>query len=183
MIEIRLARSEDYSKIVRLQLQNTPDQLSADEKKQGFVVSSMNEQQLAAINQALGIVVALDGEQLAGFVCMAPSETQPRHPVVEAMLASFGRQQFEGRPLQQLRVFVYGPVCIGRQWRGQGILQKLFAAVKANARASYDLGAAFIDERNPHSLAAHIQGLKMTALAPFSCQQQNYQLVVFSTAP
>ncbi|PFH12548.1 acetyltransferase (GNAT) family protein [Collimonas sp. PA-H2] len=181
-MEIRLARSEDYPEIVRLQLQNTPDRLTETERQQGFVVSSMDEQQLAAINQALGIVVAVDGEQLAGFVCMAPSQTQPRHPVVEAMLASFGQQQFNGQPLQQQRVFVYGPVCIGRQWRGQGILQKLLAAVKDHVRGRYELGAAFIDERNPHSLAAHVQGLKMTALAPFSCQQQRYQLVVFSTA-
>jgi hypothetical protein len=181
-MDIRQARAEDYAKIVNLQQENTPDRLSEAEKRQGFVVSSMDERQLDAVNQALGILVAVDGEQLAGFVCMVPSETTPRHPVVEAMLASFGQQQFDGKPLQQQRVFVYGPVCIGKQWRGQGILQNLFAAVKAHARVSYDLGAAFIDDRNPHSLAAHVQGLKMTALAPFSCQQQHYQLVVFSTA-
>jgi putative hemolysin len=30
-------------------------------------------------------------------------------------------------------------------------------------------------------LAAHVQGLGMTALAPFHCGQKGYQLVVFAT--
>ncbi|AIY41840.1 Acetyltransferase [Collimonas arenae] len=180
-MQIRQAAISDYPKIVKLQLENTPGQLSDAEKLQGFVVSDMDEQQFAAINQALGILVAMDGDQLAGFVCMVPLAMQPRHPVVDAMLATFANQQFDGKTLLQQRVFVYGPVCIGKQWRGQGVLQKLFAAVKAHTCADYDLGAAFIDDRNPHSLAAHVQGLKMTALKPFSCKEQNYQLVVFPT--
>ncbi|MEO6919813.1 MAG: hypothetical protein ABI171_12505 [Collimonas sp.] len=181
-MQIRQAGAGDYPKIIKLQLENTPGQLSETEKLQGFVVSSMDEQQLAAINQALGILVAMDGDRLAGFVCMAPTTMQPRHPVVDAMLATLADQQFGGKSLLRQRVFVYGPVCIGKQWRGQGILQKLFAAVKIYTRADYDIGAAFIDDRNPHSLAAHVQGLKMAALTPFSCLRLNYQLVVFSTA-
>ncbi|MDB5767347.1 MAG: hypothetical protein JWQ61_2161 [Collimonas fungivorans] len=181
-MEIRQARNEDYPKIVQLQLENTPERLSAAERQQGFIVSQMDEAQLEAINQALGILVAVDGAQLAAFVCMAPAAMQPRHPVVDAMLATFARQQFGGKSLEQQRVFVYGPVCIGREWRGKGLLQQLFAAVKTYAQADYDTGAAFINDRNPHSLAAHVQGLKMTALTPFSCGQDTFQLVVFPTA-
>ncbi|MFJ2986746.1 GNAT family N-acetyltransferase [Collimonas sp. NPDC087041] len=181
-MEIRQAVAADYPKIVALQMANRPERLSAAEQQQGFIVSQLDEAQLEAINRALGVVVAIDGEQLAGFLCMVPTTMQPRHPVVEAMLATFPSQQFNGKPLDHQRVFVYGPVCIGREWRGQGLLQKMFAAVKSHARAGYDVGAAFIDQRNPHSFAAHVKGLKMTPLKPFKCNDQTYELVVFSTA-
>lgn len=181
-MEIRQARIEDYPKIIRLQQQNTPGQLSEAEMRQGFIVSQMDEPRLDAINQALGILVAMDGAQLAGFVCLVPTSLQPRHPVVEAMLATFAHQQFGGKSLEQQRVFVYGPVCISNEWRGKGLLRQLFEAVKSHAREDYDTGAAFINDLNPHSLAAHVKGLGMTVLTPFNCDQQTYQLVVFATA-
>ncbi|SFB13817.1 hypothetical protein SAMN04515620_12034 [Collimonas sp. OK607] len=182
-MEIRRATPEDYEKIIALQLENTADNLSEEERLQGFIVSAMDTQKVAAINQALGILVAMDGERLAGFLCMAPSDAPPpRHPVVDAMLQTFPEQQFGGKTLQQQRVFVYGPVCVGKAWRGQGIAKKLFVAVKEFTRPSYEVGAAFVDDRNPHSLAVHVEGLKMTALTPFKHEQNRYQLVVFSTA-
>ncbi|HWX03196.1 GNAT family N-acetyltransferase [Collimonas sp.] len=182
-MEIRRAIPKDYEKIIALQQENTPDQLSEEDKLQGFIVSSMNTQQVAAINQALGILVAMDGERLAGFLCMAPTDTPPpRHPVVDAMLKTFPEQQFGGKTLQEQRVFVYGPVCVGKAWRGHGIAKKLFVAVKEYTRPNYDVGAAFINDLNPHSLAVHLQGLKMTALTPFEHEQNRYQFVVFSTA-
>ena len=60
----------------------------------------------------------------------------------------------------------YGPVCLDAAWRGKGVLKRLYAAVKAHTSHDYDVGALFIDDDNPHSLAAHVQGLGMTALSP-----------------
>lgn len=180
-MEIRQATSGDYQKIIDIQNANKPEQLTEDMKKQGFLASSMDEQQLEAMNKALGILVAVEDGQLAGFVCMAPTSPLPAHPVVRAMHETFPHQQFDNQSLMHQRAFIYGPVCIDRQWRGKGVVQQLFSGVKDFTREHYDLGAAFIDDRNPHSLAVHVEGLKMTALTPFECAGQRYQLVVFST--
>lgn len=61
------------------------------------------------------------------------------------------------------------------------VLKRLFQAAKALAAENYDTGAAFINVSNPHSLAAHVSGLGMTALTPFSHDGQNYDIVVFAT--
>lgn len=180
-MNIRKALPGDYPEIIEIQNANRPEQLSESERKQGFLASSMNEQQLAEMNTALGILVAIDKDQVAGFVCMAPTSPLPGHPVIKAMYGTFAEQRFHGKPLTKQRVFFYGPVCIDQQWRGQGLLKKLFSAVKDFTRKDYDIGAAFIDQRNPHSLAAHVNGLNMTALTPFDCEERGYDLVVFST--
>ncbi len=64
---------------------------------------------------------------------------------------------------------------------GKGVLRQLFAAVKARTQQDFDVGALFVSEDNPHSLAAHVAGLGMTALTTFHCNHQSYQLVVFAT--
>lgn len=179
---IRQAVSSDYPTILALQAQNTPEHLSTEQRQQGFIVSQMNEKQLASINNGLGILVAIEGKQLAGFVCLMPVDAQPRPGVVDAMLQSLATQSFHQRPLSQQRVFLYGPVCLSAAWRGKGVLRQLFDAVKERTRHDFDLGALFVDDDNPHSLAAHVNGLGMTALTSFHCNNARYQLVIFATS-
>lgn len=179
-IVIRQAEPKDYSAIIELQNANTPDQLTEEEKKQGFVVSSMTEETLDGINKNLGVLVAIEDEKLAGFVCLATTNPLPGHPIVKAMFESFPRQIFNNKYLTDYRVFIYGPVLINSNWRGKGILKKLFSAVKDFTKKDYDLGTAFINDKNPHSLAVHVQGLGMTTLTPFHYSDETFQLVVFA---
>ena len=127
-----------------------PEALDERRKRQGFIVSRMNEAQLTAINRGIGILVAEQENQLAGFVCLMPADVQPRPPVVDAMLATLATQSFAGRALSEQRVFLYGPVCLDAAWRGKGVLKRLYAAVKAHTSHDYDVGALFIDDDNPH---------------------------------
>lgn len=180
LITVKQAETKDYSAIINLQNANTPDQLSEEEKKQGFVVSSMTIQTLDAINKSLGVLVAMEGDQLTGFVCLAPTHPLPEHPIIKAMYDSFPQQTFHNKPLSHYRVFLYGPVLINPMWRGKGILKKLFFAVKDFTEKKYDLGAAFINDKNKHSLSVHIEGLGMTALTPFTYENESFQLVAFS---
>ncbi|WP_431222714.1 N-acetyltransferase family protein [Serratia sp. L9] len=179
---IRQAIPSDYPAILTLQAQNTPEQLTVEQRQQGFIVSQMNEKQLSSINNGLGILIAVEDEQLAGFVCLMPADAQPRPSVVDAMLHALSTQSFDGQPLSQQRLFLYGPVCLSAEWRGKGVLRQLFDAVKERTRNDFDVGALFVNEDNPHSLAAHVNGLGMTALTRFRCHDESYQLIVFATS-
>lgn len=178
---IRQAVPGDYPAILALQAQNTPEHLNAQQRQQGFIVSQMNEKQLVSINNGLGILIAIEDQHLAGFVCLMPTDAHPRPAVVDAMLHTLANQQFQGQTLDQRRIFLYGPVCLSAEWRGKGVLRQLVAAVRVRTQRNFDVGALFINDDNPHSLAAHVDGLGMTALTSFQCNQQNYQLVVFAT--
>lgn len=117
-MNIRQARPTDYPAILQLQAENVPEALDERQKRQGFIVSRMNEAQLTAINRGIGIWVAEQEGQLAGFVCLMPADAQPRPPVVDAMLATLTTHSFAGRPLREQRVFLYGPVCLSMAWPG-----------------------------------------------------------------
>lgn len=166
-IIIRKAQKQDYPAIIQLQNANTPDQLTDKEKEQGFVVSSMTEETLHAINENLGVLVAIENNFLAGFVCLATTNPSPEHPIVKAMFNTFPQQKFNHTPLKDYRVFIYGPVLINAKFRGKGILKSLFNAVVDYTKKDFDIGTAFINDKNTHSLAVHIEGLDMTCLQPF----------------
>lgn len=178
---IRQAIHSDYQKILALQAQNVPENLTPQQQQQGFIVSVMDERQLERINHALGILISVDEDQLAGFACLMTVDTQPRPPVVEAMLKVLATESFQGRPLKEQRVFLYGPVCVSAAWRGKGVLRQLFSAVKQRTENDFDVGALFINQSNQHSWDSHVKGLGMTALRNFSCGDESYQLIVFST--
>ena len=57
-MNIRQARPTDYPAILQLQAENVPEALDERQKRQGFIVSRMNEAQLTAINRGIGIWVA-----------------------------------------------------------------------------------------------------------------------------
>lgn len=178
-IIIRKADPKDYPAIIELQNKNTPDKLSEKEKEQGFVVSDMTEETLHQINESIGVLVALEGEVLAGFVCLTATDSLPEHPVIESMCETFPQQIFNNKSLIDYKIFLYGPVLIDPKWRGRGIFKKIFSAVKEYSKKDYNLGVAFINDKNKHSLSAHLQGLGMTPLQPFKSGNESFQLVVF----
>lgn len=178
-IIIRKAQKHDYPAIIQLQNANTPDQLTDEEKEQGFVVSSMTEETLHAINENLGVLVAIENDLLAGFVCLATTNPLPDHPIVKAMFNTFPEQKFNHISLTDYRVFIYGPVLINAKFRGKGILKSLFNAVIEYTKEDFDIGIAFINDKNTHSLAVHTEGLGMTCLQPFEAGNEKFQIVAF----
>ena len=179
-MKIRQAKASDYPQILRLQYDNTPAHLSAEQKQQGFIVSQMDEKQLDDINRQLGVLVADDNGRIAGFVCLHTTDQQPRPGIVDAMLAQLPRARLNGVPLDRLRLFMYGPVCLAADYRGQGLLRRLFAAVKQRM-ADFDAGIAFVNDSNPHSLAAHVDGLGMQDLLTFRHGGEDFHLLAFAT--
>lgn len=182
-MNIRQATAADYPQILQLQHANTPEQLTAEQKRQGFIVSKMNESQLDAINHGLGILVADDAGRIAGFVCLhSVADSLPRPAVVDSMLAQLPQALLAGRRLSDLRVFLYGPVCLANDYRGQGLLRQLFVAVRQRTAADFDAGVAFVNDSNPHSLAAHVHGLGMQDALCFCHDGETFHLLAFASS-
>lgn len=177
---IRQALPDDFDAILHLQKTNTPRSLTEKEKRQqGYIISEMTREHLQRINENVAILVACENGHLIGFVCLTPKTTQPCPPVVAAMLNEASAQK--RHPLLfGKRVFLYGPVCIAKAYRGRGVLRQLFEATKKYLYERYDTGIAFIADDNPHSLAAHVQGLGMCDISIFSCDGKQYHLIAFS---
>jgi predicted GNAT superfamily acetyltransferase len=83
------------------------------------------------------------------------------------------------RPLSTFNSYIYGPVCMARDFRGRGLLRGLYEAQKKDLAGQFEIGVAFVSRSNPHSLAAHVKGLGMTEVGDFECQGNIYVTLAF----
>jgi predicted GNAT superfamily acetyltransferase len=118
-------------------------------------------------------------DQIVGFVCAFRNEFETGSPVIAKMLESYDRMVFEGRALNSFRSYIYGPVCLARDFRGRGLLRGLYEAQKKDLAGLFEIGVAFVSQSNPHSLDAHVKGLGMTEVGDFECRGNVYITLAF----
>jgi predicted GNAT superfamily acetyltransferase len=182
-IEYQRAKPKHYSAILQLQSANYIANLSEAERKQGFLSAQFTPEQSARIAEDLGTVVALVDGRVAGFLCAFRNEFETGSPVIAKMLQSYNRLRFEGRPLSAFQSYIYGPVCIGREHRGRGLLRGLYEAQKQDLAGQFDIGVAFVSRSNPHSLSAHVAGLGMVEAGDFEVNGNIYVTLAFRVPP
>jgi hypothetical protein len=178
-VSYRRASPGDYAAILNLQSANYIANLSAHEREQGFLSGQFTPEQTAQIAKDLGTIVAVMDDQIVGFVCAFRNEFETGSPVIAKMLESYDRMIFEGSALSSFRSYIYGPVCLARDFRGRGLLRGLYEAQKKDLAGQFEIGVAFVSRSNPHSLDAHVKGLGMTEVSDFECRGNIYVTLAF----
>lgn len=178
-ILFRRATPADYPAIVELNKANFVANLSEDERRDGFLSAVFTLAQIGAMAEELGITVALVDGQVAGFLCAFRNEFDHGSPVVAKMIESYERLSFEGRLLNTYKSYAYGPVCIGRAHRRQGLLRALFEEQKRELAGRFEVGVALIARTNQHSMDAHVAGLGMTDVGSFEVGGNVFATVAF----
>lgn len=178
----RRITDSDYPGVLALQEANLFDNLSPAERESGFLSARFSREQFARMDADVGVMVAVDGGQTAGYLCASGIEFNRQFPILAAMLAKFDETSFQGRLLTARTVLIYGPVCVARTHRGRGVLRGLYGQLQAVAAGRFDCGAAFVAESNSRSLAAHIDGLGMLRAGEFVFKDKGYCILAFAIA-
>ena len=179
VVKFRRAGTADYEAILRLQAANYVGNLSEDERREGFLSAEFSRQQVAAMAEDLGIMIAGVAGVVAGYLCAFRNQFNHGSPVLVEMLKSYDRVQFRGKPLNSYNSYVYGPVCIGKRYRQRGLLRGLYEAQKRDLAGRFDVGVAFVARNNPHSLQAHVAGLGMDEVGDFKVKGNIYVILAF----
>jgi len=150
MIDVRLAVPEDLPGILRLQRENLPEALGAEEKaQQGFVSARHTLPILQQMHALAPSVVATSGGELAGYALMMPLECRELVPMLDPMFASLEKV------LAGKRFYVMGQVCVAKPFRGQGVFDALYRGHAREYGAKYDCIATEIALSNTRSIRAH----------------------------
>lgn len=179
LIEYRRARADDYPAILDLQSANFIANLSAEERKEGFLSAQFTVEQTAQIAEDLGAMVAVVDNRVGGFLCAFRNEFDTGSPVIATMLASYDRLTFHDKPLSSFSSYIYGPVCIGRNYRRRGLLRGLYESQRKDLAGQFEIGVAFVSRNNPHSLSAHVAGLGMIEAGDFDFKGNIYATLAF----
>lgn len=169
----------DLPSLLELQEANLFENVPAAEHKDGFLSARFSADQFVQMNRDAVIAVAEDEGRIVGYACSAGVDFSRHFPILDAMIATFGRLTYLGTTLIDARVCIYGPACVDRAWRGRGVLRKLIANLKEELAGNFDVAAAFISKTNSRSLAAHVDGLGMTIAGDYAFEARRYWIVAF----
>ncbi len=178
-MEITRAGTSDYNGILDLQSRCFIDNLTADEREDGFVSAEFSLSQIEAMATDLGIVVVREGKRVMAYACASRLDFFPRPPILDAMSKCLEGAVFRDKVLMKAQTFVYGPVCIDTGLRGTGLLRRMFATLKAGLSGRFEFGVAFVSADNHRSLNAHMGGLGMTGVGLFEYGGNQYHALAF----
>jgi hypothetical protein len=147
---------EDLWGILQLQRQNLATALSETEiRSEGFVTVKHSFDELQRLNNMEQHVIAKDGEKVIAYLLAMTEGSKDDIPVLRPMFAVFQELTFAGKMLTQDRYLVVGQVCVGKGYRGLGILDQCYRWYKQTYSNKYDFAITEIDAINLRSLAAH----------------------------
>ena len=182
-IQYGKATPPDFAGILHLQHQNLITTLHGKDLSQGFLSIDFTSEQLHRINSELGIFVALQDEEVIGYLMVESVEFAGGSPLLAHLLNRMKEIVIHEVPLSPCRLFVYGPVCIDRQHRGKRILEELFNVMLQALQGQYDVGVAFVSSLNLRSFNAHKNKLGMRVVDEFEFKGQKYRTLVFAVDP
>lgn len=178
-VVFRRAQPQDYSAILRLQSENFIGNLPEEQRSEGFLSAEFSRDQVARLAEDLGTTMAIADDHVVGFLCAFRNEFDHGSPVIAKMLDTYDLVKFDGQLLSSYNSYIYGPVCIDRNYRRRGLLRGLYETQKQDLTGQFDVGVAFVSRANPHSLSAHIAGLGMTEVADFELKGNVYVILAF----
>lgn len=157
MIVITTSNSRtDLEGMLDLQKANLASNLSAAEiQSQGFVTVTHTFKQLSILNDYEKHIIAKDDEKVIGYLLAMTQHSKYEIPILIPMFKMFSETAYNDKLIIEYNYIVVGQVCIDKLYRGQGMLDKCYAAYKEYYSKKYDFAITEIATSNTRSLNAH----------------------------
>lgn len=147
---------QDFEQILELQRQNLYTLISKeDQEKQGFVFAEHTLELLETLAMDLPQVIALYKGKVIGYNLAMTASMKTVLPSITPMFNAFETCVFNQEPLTAYQYIVGGQVCVDQDFRGQGLLSRLYNETKNQVSNAYEACVTEISTRNPRSLKAH----------------------------
>jgi hypothetical protein len=178
-IQLEIAKNSDINEILELQELYLVSNLSDEDKVAGFVTTPFTENLLEYVISQNGIFIAKLNNKVIAYAFAASWEFFSRYPIFEYMITLFPRFKFRNFELNTTNSFQYGPVCIHKNYRGQGLIKILFEFMRINTLEKYPLSVTFINKINIPSTKAHVEKLGWEIIYEFSFNNNNYIVLAY----
>ncbi len=180
---LKIAQLNDIDGILKLHSKYQIDTIKDEDKKDGFVTTPFTKEQLAdIINKEQGIFIALDGQEVIGYVMSASWGYWSKWPMFAFMIEDLPNLTYLGKTLSVENSYQYGPVAIDKRVRGTGVLEQLFDFALESMSKKYDILVTFVNKINPRSYQAHKRKLGLDVIQEFEFNNNQYYEMVFDTS-
>ena len=149
--------------------------------REGFVFVEHTLPMLQRLAAASPQAIALHEGRVVGYCLSMLPSLRHEVPVLAPMFWQFEHCQIRGRPLTAHRYVVGGQVCVDRDFRGQGLLARLYDQLRASLAPACDLCVTEIATRNVVSVRAH-EKMGFEAIAHYDDGKEAWVIVAWDLA-
>ena len=175
MVKTRIGNSHDIDGILSLQDKYLYSKLSETERKSGFVTTPFTVNQIEVIFKENGLFVAENENNIIVAYAFAGSwKYFEQWEIFNFMVSRFPQLSFNGNEITTVNSFQYGPICIDKDYRGNGVLNLLFEEMRIEFNKKYPISVTFINKVNEISTAAHTRKLNWEIIDEFEFNDKTY---------
>ncbi len=168
---------EHFEQILALQKKNHYSLISeAQQQQQGFVFAEHTSAILKSMATELPQVIALYNHKVVGYNLAMIAAMQDKIPSLMTMFQQFQKCAYQDKLLSSYKYIVGGQVCVDAQFRGLGLLSKLYHETIKRVPSSYDLCITEISTRNVISLNAHLK-MGFVILNTYADEKEQWNIV------
>jgi hypothetical protein len=147
---------QHFEQILDLQRRNLSRSISEEEQaQQGFVFAEHTKPILKKMASYLPQVIAINNGKVIAYNLAMHRSLKDIIPMLTPMFTQFERSEYKGKPLRDYNFMVGGQVCVDKEFRGKGLLSKLYHETRKRVIPDYELCVTEIAVRNVPSLIAH----------------------------
>jgi hypothetical protein len=177
----RIAIEADINGILDLQAQNLYGNLATEARLDGFVTTPFTSDLIRLLLAQEGVFIAESDSRIVGYILAGGWEFYVQWEIFRVMIDRLPKLEFQGLVIETDQTFQYGPVCIDRTLRGQGVLPQLFETMQHSFAPRFPIGVTFINKLNQRSFAAHRRKLNFEVIDEFEFNQNSFYTLAFST--
>lgn len=174
MISTRLAVLKDIPGILSLQEKYLFRNLSEEERKEGFVTTPFTTAQIEEIIKQDGLFIALNNDIIIAYVFAGSWKYFEQWEIFNFMVSRFPQLSFRGQNITTDNSFQYGPICIDKNYRGQGVINQIFETMRLVFKEKYPISITFINKINTISEKAHTKKLGWEIIDEFQFNNNTY---------
>jgi len=170
-----LAVPSDIPGVLKLQEKYLYRNMTEEERKDGFVTTPFTYQQIEEILKENGLFVAKNKNGVVvAYIFAASWKYFEQWEIFNYMVSRFPNISFQNQKITTSNSFQYGPVCIDKKYRGQGLFNRLFEEMRLEFVKKYPISITFINKVNQISTAAHTRKLGWEIIDEFEFNNNQY---------
>jgi GNAT superfamily N-acetyltransferase len=179
-IVLEVASTEQhFEQILQLQKQNLFSAISEEQQaQQGFVFAEHTLPLLKMMAANLPQAIAVSNGKVVGYNLAMPVSMKNAMPSLVPMFTEFERSTYKGRLLTTYYLIVGGQVCVDKDFRGQGLLRRLYHETRDRLPPGYQLCVTEVSARNSISLKAH-QKMGFEVISTYHDGKELWEVVVW----
>jgi len=159
MIEIVFVSNDAELEGIRLlQRENLRKLIGETEAgKEGFLTAEYSMETLQQMHQFQPSIIAKDGDKIAGYVIVTTKDSYGQHPLLDSLFDSIDALNYNGDSLKNINYILVGQLCVGKAYRGIGLVQKMYTYYQQCLSKEYQYLITDVAQENPRSIKAHLK--------------------------